>query len=468
MLQSLRNIWDIPDLRKRVLFTLGLLAVYRLGNHVPTPGINAKALIDFFEQNRSNWFGLVDMFSGGNLSRVTVFALGIMPYISASIILQLLTVVWPYLEKLSKEGELGRRKITQYTRYGTVLLSIVQSLGIAVYLEKMTLGQQFQIVESPGIAFKMMTVLTLTTGTAFIMWLGEQITERGIGNGMSLLIFAGIVVGFPRGVIDSVQRIARNEIGLITAILLLVMMVLVVAAIVFVERGQRRITVQYAKRVVGRRMYGGQSTHLPLRVNTSGVIPVIFASSIIAFPQTIASWWAANNPWMQAVSEQLKWGMPLYNLLYVSFIIFFCYFYTAIVFNPDDVAENMRKYGGFVPGIRPGKRTAEYLDHILGRITFGGAIYLALIAILPEFLITGFKVAPIPVIGAGLDNFLTNNNLGWITEGLGLNFYFGGTSLLIIVGVAMDTVAQVEAQLIMRHYEGFSGPGKGRRIRGRR
>jgi preprotein translocase subunit SecY len=468
MLQSLRNIWDIPDLRKRVLFTLGLLAVYRLGNHVPTPGINAKALIDFFEQNRSNWFGLVDMFSGGNLSRVTVFALGIMPYISASIILQLLTVVWPYLEKLSKEGELGRRKITQYTRYGTVLLSIVQSLGIAVYLEKMTLGQQFQIVASPGIAFKAMTVLTLTTGTAFIMWLGEQITERGIGNGMSLLIFAGIVVGFPRGVIDSVQRIARGELGLLTAILLIVMMVLVVGAIVFVERGQRRITVQYAKRVVGRRMYGGQSTHLPLRVNTSGVIPVIFASSIIAFPQTIASWWSANNPWMQSVSEQLKWGMPLYNLLYVAFIIFFCYFYTAIVFNPDDVAENMRKYGGFVPGIRPGKRTAEYLDHILGRITFGGAIYLALIAILPEFLITGFKVAPIPVIGPAFDAFLTNNNLAWVTEGLGLNFYFGGTSLLIIVGVAMDTVAQVEAQLIMRHYEGFSGPGKGRRIRGRR
>ena len=468
MLQSLRNIWDIPDLRKRVLFTLGLLAVYRLGNHVPTPGINAKALIDFFEQNRANWFGLVDMFSGGNLSRVTVFALGIMPYISASIILQLLTVVWPYLEKLSKEGELGRRKITQYTRYGTVLLSIVQSLGIAVYLERMTVGQQFQIVEHPGIAFKLMTVLTLTTGTAFIMWLGEQITERGIGNGMSLLIFAGIVVGFPRGVIDSIQKISRGELGLITAILLIAMMVLVVAAIVFVERGQRRITVQYAKRVVGRRMYGGQSTHLPLRVNTSGVIPVIFASSIIAFPQTIASWWSANNPWMQSVADQLKWGMPLYNLLYVAFIIFFCYFYTAIVFNPDDVAENMRKYGGFVPGIRPGKRTAEYLDHILGRITFGGAIYLALIAILPEFLITGFKVAPIPVIGPGLDAFLTNNNLDWVTEGLGLNFYFGGTSLLIIVGVAMDTVAQVEAQLIMRHYDGFSGPGKGRRIRGRR
>jgi len=468
MLQSLKNIWDIPDLRKRVLFTLGMLAVYRLGSHVPTPGINARALIDFFEQNRDNWFGLVDMFSGGNLARVTVFALGIMPYISASIILQLLTVVWPYLEKLSKEGELGRRKITQYTRYGTVVLSIVQGLGIAVYLEKMTLSQSFRIVENPGIGFKLMTVLTLTTGTAFIMWLGEQITERGIGNGMSLIIFAGIVVGFPGAMIDTAQRVQRGELSLLTALILVALMVFVVAAIVFVERGQRRITVQYAKRVVGRRMYGGQSTHLPLRVNTSGVIPVIFASSIIAFPQTIASYLQGNNPWMQTVSEQLTWGMPLYNLLYVAFIIFFCYFYTSIVFNPDDVAENMRKYGGFIPGIRPGKRTAEYLDYILGRITFGGAIYLAIIALLPEFLITGFKVAPIPGIGPGLDTFLTENNLGWVTEGLGLNFYFGGTSLLIIVGVAMDTVAQVEAQLVMRHYDGFSGPGKGRRIRGRR
>jgi preprotein translocase subunit SecY len=468
MLQSLRNIWDIPDLRKRVLFTLGLLAVYRLGSHIPTPGINAQALIDFFHQNQGNWFGLVDMFSGGNLAKVTIFALGIMPYISSSIILQLLTVVWPYLEKLSKEGELGRRKITQYTRYGTVLLSIIQSTAIAAYLEKTTLSGNFKIVDSPGIGFKLMTVLTLTTGTAFIMWLGEQITERGIGNGMSLLIFAGIVVGFPRGLLDTVQKIGRGELGLITALLLAAMMVLVVGAIVFVERGQRRITVQYAKRVVGRRMYGGQSTHLPLRVNTSGVIPVIFASSIIAFPQTVASFFQANNPWMQSVSEQLRWGMPLYNLLYVSFIIFFCYFYTSIVFNPDDVAENMRKYGGFVPGIRPGKRTAEYLDHILGRITFGGAIYLALIALLPEFLIAGFRVDPIPVIGPAIDNFLSQNNLEWITQGLGLNFYFGGTSLLIIVGVAMDTVAQVEAQLIMRHYDGFSGPGKGRRIRGRR
>jgi len=467
MLQALRNIWDVPELRRRVLFTLGLLAVYRVGNHVPTPGINAQSLIDFFEQNRGNWFGLVDMFSGGNLAKVTIFALGIMPYISASIILQLLTVVWPFLEKLSKEGELGRRKITQYTRYGTVLLSVIQSFGIAVYLERMTLSNQFKIVESPGWSFKVMTVLTLTTGTAFIMWLGEQITERGIGNGMSLIIFAGIVVGFPRALLGSFDMIQRGELSLLAALLLVAAMVLVVGAIVFVERGQRRIPVQYAKRVVGRRVYGGQTTHLPLRVNTAGVIPVIFASSIIAFPQTVASFFQAQLPWMENVSEQLRWGMPLYNILYVAFIIFFCYFYTAIVFNPDDVAENMRKYGGFIPGIRPGKRTSEYLDHILGRITFGGAIYLALVAILPEFLITGFKVAPIPLIGPPLDMFLSNNNLGWITEGLHLNFYFGGTSLLIVVGVAMDTIAQVEAQLIMRHYDGFTGRG-GKRIRGRR
>ena len=467
MLQAIRNIWDVPDLRRRVLFTLGLLAIYRLGNHVPTPGINAQSLIDFFEQNRGNWFGLVDMFSGGNLAKVTIFALGIMPYITASIILQLLTVVWPFLEKISKEGELGRRKITQYTRYGTMLISVVQSFGIAVYLERMTVSNQFRIVDHPGWAFKFMTVLTLTTGTCFIMWLGEQITERGIGNGMSLIIFAGIVVGFPRGALDTFEMIRRGELSLLAALILLAAMFVIVGAIVFVERGQRRIPVQYAKRVVGRRVYGGQTTHLPLRVNTAGVIPVIFASSIIAFPQTVASFFQADNVWMQSVSEQLHWGMPLYNILYVSFIIFFCYFYTAIVFNPDDVAENMRKYGGFIPGIRPGKRTSEYIDHILGRITFGGAIYLALVAILPEFLITGLKVAPIPVIGPPLDMFLSNNNLGWITEGLHLNFYFGGTSLLIVVGVAMDTIAQVEAQLIMRHYDGFTGRG-GKRIRGRR
>jgi preprotein translocase subunit SecY len=467
MLQSLRNIWDIPDLRKRVLFTLGLLAVFRLGSHIPTPGINAQALIEFFEQNRSNWFGLVDMFSGGNLAKVTIFALGVMPYISASIILQLLTVVWPYLERLSKEGELGRRKITQYTRYGTVVLSVIQSLSIAAYLESLTTQQAFRIVENPGIGFKLMTVLTLTTGTAFVMWLGEQITERGIGNGMSLLIFAGIIVGLPSGILEIWQKISRGDMGLITTALLCVMMVLVMAAIIFMERGQRRITVQYAKRVVGRRMYGGQSTHLPLRVNTAGVIPVIFASSIIALPQTFASMAQGKLTWMQDVSYHLQWGMPLYNLFYVSFIIFFCYFYTAIVFNPDDVAENMRKYGGFIPGIRPGKRTAEFLDFTLGRITFAGAIYLALVALLPEFLISGFKVEPIPVIGQPLDGFMRRYDLEWITDGLNLNFYFGGTSLLIVVGVAMDTVAQIEAQLVMRHYEGFTGKG-GKRVRGRR
>jgi preprotein translocase subunit SecY len=450
-----------------VLFTLGLLAIFRLGSHIPTPGINAAALIDFFEQNRNNWFGLVDMFSGGNLKNVTIFALGIMPYISASIILQLLTVVWPFLERLSKEGELGRRKITRYTRYGTVLLALVQGTLIASYLEKLTVAQEFKIVENPGWAFKLMTVLTLTTGTAFVMWLGEQITERGIGNGMSLLIFAGIVVGFPRAVLDVYQQISRGQIGIITTALLVAVMVVVVAAIVFMERGQRRITVQYAKRVVGRRTYGGQSTHLPLRVNTAGVIPVIFASSIIALPQTFAAQFSKQLPWLDSVNTQLHWGMPLYNLLYVSFIIFFCYFYTAIVFNPDDVAENMRKYGGFIPGIRPGKRTAEFLDFTLSRVTFAGAIYLALIALLPEFLISGFKVAPIPLIGRPLDGFFHQYGLDWITDGLNLNFYFGGTSLLIVVGVAMDTVAQIEAQLVMRHYEGFTGKG-GRRIRGRR
>src|SRR3984893_15525209 len=461
MLQSLRNIWDIPDLRKRVLFTLGLLAVYRLGNHIPTPGINAQALIDFFEQNKANWFGLVDMFSGGNLSRVTVFALGIMPYISASIILQLLTVVWPYLERLSKEGELGRRKITQYTRYGTIGLSIVQSLGIAIYLERTTrVAGGLPLVNNPGLAFRLMTVLTLTTGTTFVMWLGEQITERGIGNGMSLIIYAGIIVGFPRAVVATIDQIRTGQLGLLSVIFLLIMMVLVIGGIIFVERGHRRVTVEYAKRVVGRRMYGGSSTHIPLKVNTGGVMPIIFASSILAFPATIGGMFKSGG-WVEAMTSQFGFGMPLYNLLYVIGIIFFAYFYTAIVFNPDDVAENMRKYGGFVPGIRPGKRTAEYIDTILARITLAGAIYLALIAILPQFLLNGFKVAPIPFIGEWLDSVLPR----FITEGMNVQFYFGGTTILIVVGVAMDTVQQVESQLIMRHYDGFM---KKSRIRGRR
>jgi preprotein translocase subunit SecY len=459
--ESLKNVFAVPDLRKRVLFTLGLLAVYRVGGHIPTPGINTQALAELADQARNTMFGLYDMFSGQNLSQMTIFALGIMPYISASIILQLLTVVWPYLERLSKEGELGRRKITQYTRYGTIVLSIVQSLGIAFFLENNTnMTGGLPLVYNPGWGFRLMTVLTLTTGSAFVMWLGEQITERGIGNGMSLIIFAGIVVGFIPGILGTLEQMSTGQVTLFQILALLVVMILVIAAVVFVERGHRRVTVQYAKRMVGRRMYGGSSTHIPLKVNTGGVIPVIFASSILAFPATFAQMFP-DGSWMRTMSDQLRMGMPLYNLLYVSGIIFFCYFYTAIVFNPDDVAENMRKYGGFIPGIRPGKRTAEYIDTILTRITLVGAIYLAIVAILPEFLITGFKVAPIPFIGPTLDQYAPR----WFTDGLGVQFYFGGTSLLIIVGVAMDTVQQVESQLIMRHYDGFM---KKTRIRGRR
>ena len=463
MVESLRNIFAVPDLRKRVLFTLALLGVYRIGHHIPTPGVNTDALALLAEQMKNSMFGLADMFTGGSLSRVTIFALGIMPYISASIILQLLTVVWPYLERLSKEGELGRRKITQYTRYGTILLSVVQSLGIAFWLESQTrISGGLPLVYAPGLGFRLMTVLTLTTGSCLIMWLGEQITERGIGNGMSLIIFSGIVVGLPRAVLATFDQLRTGQLGLFALLLLAVVMVVVVAAIIFVERGHRRVMVQYAKRVVGRRMYGGSSTHIPLKVNTGGVIPVIFASSIIAFPATIAGMFkGAPGSFMDGLVRQLGYGQPLYNLLYVAGIVFFAYFYTAIIFNPDDVAENMRKYGGFIPGIRPGKRTAEYIDTILTRITLAGAIYLALVAILPEFLMTGFKVAPIPFIGERLDAILPK----FITEGLNVQFYFGGTSLLIVVGVAMDTVQQVESQLIMRHYDGFM---KKTRIRGRR
>ncbi len=468
MVESLRNIFAVPDLRKRVFFTFGLLAVYRIGHVIPLPGIDPAALATFMEQaTKNSMFGLYDMFSGGNLSRITIFALGIMPYISASIILQLLAVVWPYLERLSKEGELGRRKITQYTRYGTILLSVVQALGIAVWLESFGgrgVAGGLPLVYAPGWGFRLLTVLTLTTGSGFIMWLGEQITERGIGNGMSLIIYAGIVVNFPGAVMTTLGQMSTGSLGLGSIAVLLVAMVFIVAAIIFIERGHRRVTVQYAKRVVGRRMYGGSSTHIPLKVNTGGVIPVIFASSIIAFPVTIFSMLPSartGTGWAAVLIDQLKWGNPLYNLLYVAGIIFFAYFYTAIIFNPDDVAENMRKYGGFIPGIRPGKRTAEYIDTILTRITLAGAIYLAMVAILPEFLMAGFKVAPIPFIGERLDAVLPQ----FITNGMGIQFYFGGTSLLIVVGVAMDTVQQVESQLIMRHYDGFM---KKTRIRGRR
>ena len=461
IIESFRNIFAIPDLRKRIFFTFGLLAIYRIGSHIPTPGLNAQAFEEFFRSNAGGLLGFLDIFSGGALRRLSVFALGITPYITASIILQLLTVVWPFLEKLSKEGELGRRKITQYTRYGTVVLSIVQGSGIALWLWSTTAPSGLSLVlrDIGKIPFVMMAVLTLTTGTAFVMWLGEQITERGIGNGISLIIFACIVVGFPTAVWESLRQVQRGQMSLLVMGILTVFMVAVVAAIVLVERAQRRIPVQYAKRVVGRRVYGGQNTYLPLRVNTGGVIPIIFAVSIIQFPQYLASAFKAD--FMKKMAEQLAVGQPFYNLLYAVGIIFFCYFYISIIFNPTDTAENMRKYGGFIPGIRPGKATSDYIDTVLTRITLIGACYLVVVALIPEFLMMGFKVQSLPFIGPWLDAFLPN----FITQGLGITFYFGGTSTLIVVGVAMDTVQQIESQLVMRNYEGFLKKG---RIRGRR
>ncbi|MGH9510651.1 MAG: preprotein translocase subunit SecY [Terriglobales bacterium] len=459
MFEKFANIFRIPDLRKRILYTLGLLAVYRLGGHIPTPGVNADKLAQFFEQNRGSFLGFVDLFSGGQLRRLTIFALGIMPYITASIILQLLTVVYEPLAKLQKEGELGRKKITQWTRYLTVALSAVQSLGIAISLEK---GGGF--VVNPGIGFILMTMLTLTTGSAFVMWLGEQITERGIGNGMSLLIFAGIVVGLPRGVADLYDKASTQAWGPFTPFaiaILIAVMIVIVAFIVYVERSERRIPVQYAKRVVGRKVMGGQSTHLPLRVNAGGVMPVIFASSILTMPQMLGAG-LKDNRYFGGMIHALGWGEPLYTLLYALGIIFFAYFYVSIVFNPNEVADNMRKYGGFIPGIRPGKRTADNINEILTRITLVGALYLIIISFIPEWMIAGIHLNHLPgALGAFFERLPT-----WVTNGLGVNFYFGGTSLLIVVGVAMDTVTQVEAQLIMRHYDGFT-PRSGR-IRGRR
>jgi len=435
LIGGFQTIGKIPELKRRILMTFALLAVYRVGVHVPTPGINAEALQAFFNAAQGTLLGLFDMFSGGALSNLSVFALGIMPYISASIILQLLTVVIPYLDRLNKEGEAGRKKITQYTRYGTVLLSLIQGFGIAVGLEGMSGPGGEMVVLSPGWGFRLMTVITLTAGTAFIMWLGEQITERGIGNGISLIIFAGIVARMPAAIINTLRMWTADTISTFMILIIAVMMVVVVAVIIYVERGQRKIPVQYAKRVVGRKMYGGQSTHLPLKVNTAGVIPPIFASSIIMFPATIANF--IQIPWMQTVADAVAPGKLIYSLIYVGFIIFFCYFYTAVVFNPVDAAENMKKYGGFIPGIRPGKRTADYIDRVLSRITFGGAIYVSAVCVLPTILIQKFRVP----------------------------FYFGGTALLIVVGVAIDTVAQIESHMMTRHYEGFI---KKSRVKGRR
>ena len=459
MIDSFRNIFAIPDLRKRLFFTFALLAVYRIGCNIPTPGIDPQALLEFMQSVQNTLLGFVNTFTGGSLSRVAIFALGIMPYITASIILQLLTVIWPYLEKLSKEGELGRRKITQYTRYLTIAISIIQSTGIAIWLERVSPSGGATLVPNPGWGFRLMTVLTLTTGCAFVMWLGEQISERGIGNGISLIIFAGIVVGLPGAVVSTINNVQAGSMSIIRIILLIVFMTAVVAFIVYMERAQRRIPVQYAKRVVGRRVYGGQNTYLPLRVNTGGVIPVIFASSVVMIPSTIAGMF--QHPWVQKIADYISWGQPIYYLIYATAIIFFSYFYVSIIFNPVDTAENMRKYGGFIPGIRSGRRTAEYIDRILTRLTLVGALYLAAVSILPEFLLTGFKVQGIPFVGATLDSFLPD----WFTEGMGINFYFGGTSLLIVVGVAMDFVQQIESQLVMRNYDGFMKKG---RIRGRR
>ncbi|MFH1624886.1 MAG: preprotein translocase subunit SecY [Pseudomonadota bacterium] len=441
MLGGFQNIPKIPELKRRILMTLLLLTVYRIGVHVPTPGIDREALASFFAQAKGTLLSLFDMFSGGALENLSVFALGIMPYISASIILQLLTVVSPHLERLSKEGEAGRRKITQYTRYGTVILSIIQGFGISVGLERMTGPAGQMVVLDPGLAFKAMTVISLTAGTAFIMWLGEQITERGIGNGISLIIFAGIVSRLPAASINTLRLLKTGELAIFLILILIAMMVVVVGFIVFVERGQRRLPVQYPKRIMGRKMYGGQSTHLPLRVNTAGVIPPIFASSILMFPLTIANFmpkpWLEVHPWFQNIIAGLGPGGLIYSILYVGFIVFFCYFYTAVTFNPIDVADNMRKYGGYIPGIRPGKKTAEYIDRVLTRITFGGALYVSSVCVLPTILISRFNVP----------------------------FYFGGTALLIVVGVAMDTVSQIESHLLTRHYEGFL---KKARLKGRR
>ena len=435
---AIGNIFKIPELKKRIIVTLLLLAVYRVGCHIPTPGIDSEALASFFQQASGTLFGFFNMFAGGALERLSVFALGIMPYISASIILQLLTVVIPYLERLQKEGEIGRKKIIQYTRYGTVILSIVQGFGIAMWMEGVmgqVEGKEVSVVLNPGWSFRLLTMITLAAGTSFLMWLGEQITERGIGNGISLIIFAGIVASMPAAVGNTLRLVRTGEMGPILILAILAFMIAVIAFIVFMETSHRRIPVQYAKRIIGRRMYGGQSTHLPLKINTAGVIPPIFASSILMFPATIANF--VNHPLMKTIAE--NWLAPttlVYNFIYVGFIIFFCYFYTAVVFNPVDVADNMKKYGGFIPGIRPGRTTADYIDRVLTRITLGGAIYVAAVCVLPTILIARFNVP----------------------------FYFGGTALLIVVGVALDTVQQIESHMLTRHYEGLISGG---RIKGR-
>ncbi len=433
-MSTLQNILAIPELRRRILFTLGMLAVYRIGCHVPTPGIDAQVLAKFFEGTEGTLLGMVSAFTGGALERMTIFALGIMPYISASIILQLLTVVFEPLEKLSKEGEQGRKKITQWTRYGTIMLAIIQGFGIAVGLQAMVGPAGEPVVPAPGPGFIFMTVLTLTAGTAFIMWLGEQITERGIGNGISLIIFAGIVAAMPSAIVNTIRLVDTGAMTPTVVIFIMALMMAVVAAIIYMERAQRRVPIHYAKRVVGMRNMGGQASHLPLKINMSGVIPPIFASSIMMFPATVAQ--MIDVPWVQLIAGVMTPDHWIYNVFYVAFIVFFCYFYTAVTFNPVNVAENVKNQGGFVPGVRPGKETADYLDTVLGRLTFAGAIYVSVVCVLPTLMISQLNVP----------------------------FFFGGTSLLIVVGVGMDTASQIEAHLISRSYEGFM---KGVTLKGR-
>ncbi|MGA8101809.1 MAG: preprotein translocase subunit SecY [Candidatus Acidiferrales bacterium] len=464
LLEAFRNIFQTPDLRNRVLFTLALLGIYRLGAFIPTPGINTDLLQTLFQQGQGSVLGIIDLFSGGNFRRLTIFALGIMPYITSSIILQLMVVVWPYLERLQKEGELGRRKITQYTRYLTIILSLFQSFTISLALMRQNLNGA-SVVYHPGVRFILMTMLTLTTGSAFIMWLGEQISDRGIGNGMSLIIFAGIVVGLPRGVADLWDKARNQQWGPLTTvaiIALIALMVAVVAFIVFVEGGQRRIPVQYAKRVMGRKVMGGQMTYLPLRVNSGGVIPPIFASSLLTFPQTLGLFFQHKSPFFESLRKSLISGEPLYTFIYVLLILFFAFFYVGIIFNPTELADNMRKYGGFIPGIRPGRNTSEHINRILTRLTFVGGIYLAIVCVLPEWMISGIHLQHLWLVGPWIDAHFWR----FILEGLNVQFYFGGTSLLIVVGVAMDTVQQLEAQLVMRNYDGFVRRGRVRSRRG--
>jgi preprotein translocase subunit SecY len=470
MMEPFFNIWKIPELRRRLIFTLLMLAVYRVGAFIPIPGVDPGALHEFMTDIRGQAGGtaldFVDMFTGGAMSKMAIFAMGIMPYISASIILQLLTVVVPTLERLSKEGEVGRRKITRYTRYLTGVIAAFQATGIALLLTSQTTGAGRSLVPNPGVLFWFITILTLSTGTVLIMWLGEQISERGIGNGISLIIFAGIVARFPAAVSQTTQRVNEGTLSLLQLIVLVGMMVGIIALIVFVERAQRRIPVQYAKRVVGRRVRAGQTTHLPLKLNTAGVIPVIFAQSVIVLPSMLLALVPPDITWARVLASQLGYAMPLYVVLETLAIIFFCFFYTSIVFNPVDTTDNIKKYGGFIPGIRPGKKTAEYIDTVLTRLTFWGALYLSLISLAPMLLTSGIRLHELPrILGGGLFQGMPN----WFKAGLALpdaaTSFFGGTSMLIVVGVCMDFVQQVESQLIMRHYDGFL---RGTRIRGRR